>query len=95
MRGSEDVLDWGALVSRFVHPTKVWIIEAMRWIDRPLSASDLEKVLAGAKDLSAISYHVNSLAKAGALERVKKRQVRGTRESHFSVTKTVRAQRQS
>jgi hypothetical protein len=80
--GSEP-LDWGALVPRLVHPTKVWVIEAMQWIDRPLSASELEMVFAGTKSVSALSYHVTSLAKAGVLKQVRRRQVRGAWESHY------------
>jgi DNA-binding transcriptional ArsR family regulator len=61
MRGDEP-LDWGALVPRIVHPTKVCIIEALRWIDRPLSASDLERVFVGELSESTISYHLRTLA---------------------------------
>jgi hypothetical protein len=32
--------DWCTLIPLVLHPTKVLIIEAMAWIDRPLSASE-------------------------------------------------------
>jgi len=32
MKGGEGVPDWGALVPLAVHPTKVGIAEALRWI---------------------------------------------------------------
>lgn len=51
-----------------VHPTKVLVIEALLWIDRPLSAADLEKVFDGTVDRSAISYHLKSLDTPEALE---------------------------
>ncbi len=82
-------LDWAALISRFVHPTKVLIIEAMRWIDQPLSPNELHKVLDRQMSLSALSYHVTSLAKANALRRVLKRKVRGIWESHYYFSKAI------
>lgn len=70
-------LDWGVLVPHLVHPTKVWIIEAMLWIDRPLSASELERVFDLTLSLSRIAYHVKSLVKGGMLRQVDKHQIRG------------------
>jgi hypothetical protein len=49
------------LLSR-VHPSKVLIIEAMQWIDRPMSASELGEVLDGALSSAVVSYHLRSLA---------------------------------
>lgn len=69
--------DWGLLVALIVHPTKVLIIEAMDWIDRPLSPSELEYVFGGSLSVSAISYHVNSLVKYRVLRRQGKHKVRG------------------
>ncbi len=71
-------VDWAALVPLAVHPTKVLVIEAMRWIDRPLSASELEQVFDATLSTSAISYHVVTLARWGVLKRVGKQKVRGT-----------------
>ena len=70
-------VDWAALVPFAVHPTKVLVIEAMRWIDRPLSASELENVFDRKLSTSAISYHVVTLARWGVLKPAGKQKVRG------------------
>lgn len=85
-----DPLDWGALLSRSIHPTRLWIIEAMRVIDRPISASELEDVFEGKQSTSAISYHVTTLAKLGIVEQVEMRQVRGTWKRLYVFTAAVR-----
>jgi predicted MarR family transcription regulator len=58
---------WIALAVRLLHPVQLQIIEAMRWIDQPLSVSELVQVLDREQRLSAIAYHVGRLAKLGAL----------------------------
>jgi DNA-binding transcriptional ArsR family regulator len=88
MSGGE-ALDWGALVSRLVYPTKVWIIEALRWIGEPLSASELEKIFGGSLSVSAISYHVTTLAKLGVLERVDEFQIRGAWKKLYAFSPAV------
>jgi hypothetical protein len=75
--------DWAALVTQVVHPTKVTVIEAMLWIDRPLSATDLAKSFDREFGLSHISYHLKTLAKAGVLKSTGQRQVRGTTETFY------------
>jgi hypothetical protein len=45
----------------------VQIIEAMRWIDHPLSASELVQVFDAELHLSTISYHVRRLDSLGVL----------------------------
>jgi DNA-binding transcriptional ArsR family regulator len=73
----DEPFDWSALVPHVVHPLKVAIIEASSWIDRPLSATDLTKLVDdGRLGLSHVSYHVLRLADAGILEKVNQRQVR-------------------
>jgi uncharacterized membrane protein YuzA (DUF378 family) len=76
--------DWAALVPRLVHPLKVEIIEALLWIDQPLSSADLMKVF-GTKhaSLSLVAYHVKGLAKVGAIKVIRKRQVRGAQEKFY------------
>jgi hypothetical protein len=83
-------LDWGALLSRSVHPTRLWIIEAMRVIDRPLSASELEQVFDGSQGTSAISYHLTTLAKIGIVKLVDMQQVRGAWKRLYVFTSAVR-----
>lgn len=96
-RGSEqsghsggDPLDWGALLSRSIHPTRLWIIEAMRVIDRPLSASELEDVFERRQSTSAISYHMTTLAKIGIVKQVEMQQVRGAWKRLYVFTEAVK-----
>jgi hypothetical protein len=83
--GGELSFDWEALVPRVVHPLKVSIVEALLWVGRPLSASDLTKLLDDKEfGLSHISYHAVKLGEIGALKVVRMRQVRGATEKfHF------------
>jgi DNA-binding transcriptional ArsR family regulator len=90
MSGGGLALDWGVPDLCLVHGTKVWIVEAMDWIDRPLAAAELESVFGEERSLSAISYHLNSLAEAGVLERAEERQVRGAMEAHYRFTERVK-----
>jgi hypothetical protein len=83
-------LDWGALLSRSIHPTRLWIIEALRIIDRPLSASELERVFDGKQSTSAISYHMNTLAKIGIVKLADMQQVRGTWKRLYVFTSAVK-----
>lgn len=64
--------DWSVFVSRLVHPTKVTAIEAMLWIGRPLSATELEKIASANPVLSEFSHHLNTLIDMGLMERVAK-----------------------
>lgn len=83
MEGGER-FTWDALVPHIVHPLKVLILEALRWIDEPLSASDLTKVIDEEKyGLSHVSYHMVRLANAGAIEVVRTRPVRGSLEKFY------------
>lgn len=88
--GGEARLDWGALLSRSVHPTRLWIIEAMRIIDQPLSASELERIFDRKQSTSAISYHMNTLAKIGIVKQVGMQQVRGTWKRLYVFTSAVK-----
>jgi predicted transcriptional regulator len=83
-------LDWGALFSRSIHPTRLWIIEAMRVLDRPLSASELEHVFDRKQSTSAISYHMNTLAKIGIVKQVEMQQVRGAWKRLYIFTSAVK-----
>ena len=89
-RNDSAALDWGALLSRSIHPTRLWIIEAMRVIDRPLSASELEQVFDRSQSTSAISYHLTTLATIGIVELVELQQVRGAWKRLYVFTAAVR-----
>lgn len=82
--GSEpEQFDWAALVPRVIHPVRVFLIEALRWMGEPLSASDLTRILDERYELSCISYHVVELAKLKVIEVVWKREVRGATEKFY------------
>jgi hypothetical protein len=67
-----------------VHPLKVAIVEALLWVGQPLSSSDLSKLIDDEQyGLSHVSYHVVTLAKAGALEARWTRPVRGAVETFY------------
>jgi repressor of nif and glnA expression len=84
--GEARPVDWAALVSLLVHPLKVDILEAMSWIDKPLSANDLTKVIDSPEyALSHVAYHVRGLSEAKAIRKVRQRQVRGATETFFKL----------
>jgi hypothetical protein len=72
----EAMVDWLTAALRLVHPTKVIILEAMLWIGRPISATELEKMAGGMPGLSAFSFHLKQLSKAKVLEVVGKLKVK-------------------
>ena len=62
---------WEPFVPQFVHPLKVAIVEALLWIEEPLSAVQFGKLFRSAGQgfrESNVRYHLNHLAKAGVLE---------------------------
>jgi hypothetical protein len=75
--------DWNALVPHVIHPLKVAVIEALAWIEQPLSATDFRKLFDERFSTAAISYHLVKLAEADALELTRKRQVRGVTEKFY------------
>jgi DNA-binding transcriptional ArsR family regulator len=76
-------VDWAVLIPRLVHPTKVLVIEAMLWIDRPMSAVEFARIFDTTVTLSSVSYHVKKLADDGVLEPVLSRKRRGAIETYF------------
>lgn len=86
MEGGElPLFDWGALVPRIVHPAQVTIVEALFWIGRPLSATELRDLFDEPECyyLSLVSYHLRKLAEVGAIHETGSRQVRGTTETFY------------
>jgi len=59
--------NWAALVARVLHPTYVEIIEALRWIDRPLTGTDLVRVLQGQRVGLRVERRLQQLARLGAV----------------------------
>lgn len=76
--------DWESLIPLFVHPVKVAVIEALAWIEQPLSAAELVSILEGeSHSLGVVAYHVSMLAKLGVIEVRHERQSRGARETYY------------
>jgi hypothetical protein len=59
---------WGALVARVLHPIDVQIIEALRWIDAPLSAGDFAQLFDGEPSWSKLCHHLRRLSQFQAIE---------------------------
>jgi len=73
----DECFPWGSLVSRFLHPIQVAAIEAMAWIELPISPSDVSSMLDGEYSASHVAYHVKALFDRGFLELVDIEPVRG------------------
>jgi hypothetical protein len=83
--GNAQPFVWESLVSRLVHPLKVSIIEALDWIEVPLSAKELDRVLDEEFGVSLVSYHMRRLADVGAIERVDQQAVRGALQRFYAL----------
>lgn len=59
---------WTALAVSFLQPIQLQIIEALIWIDVPLSASALVQIFDRKHSLSTVSYHVRRLNSLGVLK---------------------------
>lgn len=84
--GDELPFDWAALVPRIMHPMRVSIIEAMHWIERPISATDFNQMAEEPEpSVSRLSYHFKVLAgpKVAVIEQVREEQVRGAIERFY------------
>jgi DNA-binding transcriptional ArsR family regulator len=78
------MFDWEKLVASTIHPAKVAIIEALRWTEQPLSATELSEILKeGGFSFDGIHYHLRGLVKVGAVTEASSRTVRGARERFF------------
>ena len=88
MEGDEPYqFDWSGLVPQVVHPLRVAIVEALDWINQPLSPSEFRDVFEQEFGLPTIAYHVNKLAEAGAIVEVGTQSVRGATQTFFFFTK--------
>ncbi len=75
---------WAGLAVSLIHPIQLQIIEALIWIDVPMSASELVEVFHREHSLSSIGYHVRRLYWLGALEPVGARNPRrGSKEKLY------------
>jgi hypothetical protein len=76
---------WEELASRLLHPTQLLIIEAIWWIEEPLSATLLQAVYEDQVDIGLFSYHCKRLEKLEVLEKVGEVPVRGATEKLFDL----------
>ena len=82
-------VDWGRLGARYVHPTKVAIIEAIRWIGEPLSARDLREVFDNRHNLSLVAYHLRTLADTNMVVVACERKVRGATQRFYALLEPI------
>lgn len=83
-RGERPAFDWESLVPVFIHPLKVAVVEALDWIEQPLSPNELALMFDSKEwSLGIVAYHVSTLAKVGVIEVIGERQARGARESYY------------
>lgn len=78
--------NWDSLIPLTVHPVKVAIIEAMEWIEVPLSPKELDRIFDEEFGVSLVSYHMRTLAGAGVVERVRQQSVRGALQSFYALS---------
>ena len=76
---------WEQLALKLLHPTQLLIIEAIWWIEEPVSATLLQGVYEGRIGLSLLSYHCKRLEGLGVLEKVGEVPVRGVSEKLFDL----------
>jgi hypothetical protein len=67
-RADEDDF-WDALGDRAIHPVRVEIIEALRWIDGPVPTPDLLVVFDGKHVGLRVEHHLRQLTQLGIVER--------------------------
>jgi hypothetical protein len=82
----DGAFNWDSFVASFVHPVKVAIIEAMVYMEVTLSPRELDRMFDEQFGVSLISYHMRTLAEAGAVERVRQRPVRGSVETFYALS---------
>lgn len=78
--------NWDSLVPYLIHPAKVAIIEAMEWIEVPVSPRELDRVFDEEFGVSLVSYHMRTLADVGVVERVRQQPVRGAVQNFYSLS---------
>jgi hypothetical protein len=73
MEGGGPPTDWAALTPHIAHPTREFIVEALRWIG-PLSAPDLKGVLDDPElHLAYVAYHLTTLVREEILIEIGRR----------------------
>jgi DNA-binding transcriptional ArsR family regulator len=78
--------NWDSLVPFLIHPVKVAIIEAMEWVEVPVSPRELDRIFDEQFGLSLVSYHMRTLADVGVVEKVRQQSVRGALQTFYSLS---------
>ncbi len=59
---------WQNLPAEILHPARVQMVEALRWIGRPLTPADFDCVLDGDPARLAVIHHLRLLEKLDVVE---------------------------
>jgi hypothetical protein len=86
---SIEELNWGALAGRVLHPTQMAVVEAMLWVECPVSPVQLMHLLDGGTGLPSVAYHVRRLSHLGVVKETNTRQVRGAVEHFFRLDRAL------
>jgi len=78
--------NWESLVPHLIHPAKVAIIEAMKWIGVPVSPRELDRVFDEQYGVSLVSYHMRTLLNVGVVEKDRQRPVRGALQTFYALS---------
>ncbi len=79
-------VNWDVLLAGLLHPIQFQIIEAMHWIERPTSASQLVQVFdCDPDELSTLSYHLRRLRTLKIVRLSWVRRVRGAKERLYKL----------
>lgn len=81
--------DWPALIDSQVHPVKVAVIEALRWVGGPLSAREVWLMGVGEPEYGTVAYHVKTLVDLGLLTHVASSPARGSVEKFHVPTRAA------
>jgi len=82
--GDRLVERWEPFWPHFMPAVKTAIVEALAWVDEPMSAVQLHRSFDGELwSLNLVSHHLHSLAKLGLLEVTAEHRVRGATQTFF------------
>jgi hypothetical protein len=82
---STQMPNWEAALYGTMHPIQVALIEALAWVDQPLSPTLAVHLLDGEFSLSNLAYHVRRLAEARVIHQVDSIPRRGAAEHFYSL----------
>jgi hypothetical protein len=76
--------EWSGLIDAYVHPAKIFIVEALQWTGQPLSAKELNRMSSAVDfNLVDLSYHLRTLARVDLLEVTDESPTRGSMEKFY------------